>query len=386
MSRWQAQVFLQKTTSRPLKWAILSIFAFLIIVGVLCATVKVQKTISAKGELKARQGAKDLVASAESYIRFGRLEVGDTVEKDAILARLVIPQTTHEAVGKILEQLNQLHVNLLKREHGAELLASLKSENVTVNEHLDRIKKDYKIYQEAFEENKRLISKKVFWIRERRQLEEEKLKQLRRSAGSALLQGTILEIQTKIQELSQSEYEMSDEIDRKTQNARNTMVETLRREYIAVLDYFDRHLVKAPIKGTIARKIAVDQKWVQKGEILFSILPANDQYIVVLKVPNEAIGKIRQSQDVRTSIDAYSYQKYGQFVGKVQSINQLVSKDGSYFEIEATVERRQTPFSGREIASDLLLYPGMSAESSIVLEKQTIFQSLSEKLFHERPW
>lgn len=387
MSSWHTQAFLNKTTSRPLKWTVLGAFFMVGLVGVLISTVRINQTISVLGELRTSQGSKDIVAGDEGYIRLGYYQIGDTVEKDAILARISIPQTTHESVAKVLAQVSSLHQKYAKGERPeAQEILSISSDNVTITDHLDRIKKDFKVYQSTVDENLRLISKKVTWFRERREKEEEKLRVLSSSSPSGLLQSTIFDTKEKIREFSESEYELSDEIDRKTQIARNAWIETLRREYLAIFEFYESHLVKASSRGIIARKAVSDQKWVRKGEELYSIVPIQDQYVAILKVSNESIGKIRLAQDVLTAVDAYSYQRYGQYLGKVKAINQLVSKEGSYFEVEATLVKREGAFSNRAIASDIPLFPGMTVQSFIVLEKQTILNSLLEKLFYKKSW
>ncbi len=92
-----------------------------------------------------------------------------------------------------------------------------------------------------------------------------------------------------------------------------------------------RYVIKAPFDGTLSylNSWAVNT-YVKQGESLFSVVPANQDYIAFALVPSANFGKIEIGQTVNMRMNNYAYNEFGELTGKVKDITAVPGSDNNY--------------------------------------------------------
>ena len=144
-------------------------------------------------------------------------------------------------------------------------------------------------------------------------------------------------------------------------------------------------LIKAPIDGTISGLTVNAGQSVATGTLIATIVPARSPMEAVLYVPSTAIGFIHSGQAVRVSYDAFPYQRFGQYRGRVQSVSQsdvpLSTDNGktdrrAYFLVRVALERPTVRAYGQDIA----LRPGHTLSADIELDRRRLISWLLDPL------
>lgn len=141
-------------------------------------------------------------------------------------------------------------------------------------------------------------------------------------------------------------------------------------------------LLKAPIAGRVTGLQAAPGQAVTPARPLSTILPAGADLRAHLFVPSRSAGFLRVGQPVRVRYDAFPYQQFGAFEGRIAEVSQNVfhpselavpiSLDGPVYRVVVTL-RDQTV---RAYGEDVSLTPGLTLSSSIVLERRSLLDVL----------
>ena len=83
-------------------------------------------------------------------------------------------------------------------------------------------------------------------------------------------------------------------------------------------------IVRAPAAGRIAAIPALAGSAVDSGGLIATIVPDGAELRARLFVPTRSIGKVNAGQPVSLRYDAFPYQKYGSFKGRVEEISSSV--------------------------------------------------------------
>jgi membrane fusion protein len=83
-------------------------------------------------------------------------------------------------------------------------------------------------------------------------------------------------------------------------------------------------VVRAPLSGRIAAIPVFVGAAVDSGSLIAAIVPDESALHARLFVPTRAIGKVRTGQTVSIRYDAFPYQKYGTFKGRIEDISNSV--------------------------------------------------------------
>jgi membrane fusion protein len=149
-------------------------------------------------------------------------------------------------------------------------------------------------------------------------------------------------------------------------------------------------LVKAPVGGVLASRLAEAGQAVQAGQPLASVLPAGSRLRAQLFVSSRAIGFIRPGDKVLLRYAAYPYQKFGHQEGVVASISrnalgaaELATLLGGtqpsepYYRVFVDIERQSVLAYGKREA----LRPGMLLEADILGERRKLWEWVLEPLY-----
>ena len=142
--------------------------------------------------------------------------------------------------------------------------------------------------------------------------------------------------------------------------------------------------VRAPISGIITNIAAARGDSVAADATLATIMPKGSGLHAQLLVPTRAIGFIEPGNQVVLRYDAFPFQRFGQYRGKVTSVGRTVWSAGEkvgtlpvrepVYRIEVALDR-QTVGTG---AQEFPLRPGMLVNADILLEKRTVFEWVFE--------
>ena len=146
----------------------------------------------------------------------------------------------------------------------------------------------------------------------------------------------------------------------------------------------------SPISGVVTALQAKEGQWfnnLQNAQLL-ALLPKGSLLKVEIFVPTRAIGFVRMGQTVRVRFDAFPYQRYGIYEGKIESISQniLVPQQDMQvpLELKEPVYRVTVQLQNQAIMAYGKSYPlqaGMSVEADIILEKQTLWRWILDPLY-----
>lgn len=137
------------------------------------------------------------------------------------------------------------------------------------------------------------------------------------------------------------------------------------------------YVVTAPISGRItAVQTAVGRVATVQAPMLV-IVPQGTILRAELYAPTRAIGFVKPGQETRLLFDAFPYQRFGSFEGKVSSVSQTVidpretdvpiKLESAVYRISVDLSQQQVTGYGKRIP----LQSGMTLNATIVLERQS---------------
>ena len=145
-------------------------------------------------------------------------------------------------------------------------------------------------------------------------------------------------------------------------------------------------LLKAPIAGKVAGLQAAPGQAVTPAQPLSTILPAGSDLRAHLFVPSRSAGFIRVGQPVRVRYDAFPYQHFGSFEGRIVEVSHNVFSpselsvpiklDGPVYRVVVELNDQSVRAYGKQIP----LSPGLTLSSSIVLERRSLLDVLLDPI------
>lgn len=137
------------------------------------------------------------------------------------------------------------------------------------------------------------------------------------------------------------------------------------------------YVVTAPISGRVtAMQTAVGRVATGQAPMLV-IVPQGTILRADLYAPTSAIGFVQPGQETRLLFDAFPYQRFGSFAGKVSSVSQTVfdpretdvpiKLESAVYRISVDISQQQVTGYGKRIP----LQSGMTLKANIVLERQS---------------
>lgn len=149
-----------------------------------------------------------------------------------------------------------------------------------------------------------------------------------------------------------------------------------------------RIVVHAPQSGTATAVLANIGQMVASNVSLLSIVPKESALIAHLFAPSSAIGFIEPGHAVLLRYQAFPYQKFGQYPGKVASVSRTAllpselpfasaSAGVSMYRIEVTLGAQKIKAYGL----DQSLQPGMQLEADVLLDTRRLIEWVFDPLY-----
>jgi membrane fusion protein len=172
----------------------------------------------------------------------------------------------------------------------------------------------------------------------------------------------------------------------KIQALRNQL--SAAEERMAEVNGRSAYIVRAPIGGRISLLQASPGQAADPRRLQLQIVPKNSPLQAQLFIPVRAIGFVEVGQDVRILFDAFPYQRFGTYHGRIVKVSQTVLLDS---DVDGPVKLKEPAYTAT-VALDrpditahgkrIPLQPDMSLRADIILEKRTLVDWIFSPLRH----
>lgn len=146
------------------------------------------------------------------------------------------------------------------------------------------------------------------------------------------------------------------------------------------------YVITAPISGRVTALQTATGRTAIPNVPLMVIVPEGSALRAELYAPTRAIGFVKKGQETRILFDAFPYQRFGSFGGKVDHISRTIidpretevplKLEEAVYRIAVTLDKQDVTAYGDKID----LQPGMTLQANIVLERQTFLSWLLQPL------
>ena len=146
------------------------------------------------------------------------------------------------------------------------------------------------------------------------------------------------------------------------------------------------YAVKAPISGRVTSLQSAAGRFADGRVPLMTIIPEAARMRVDLYAPSRSIGFVRVGQPVRLLYDAFPYQRFGSFGGRITSVGRSViapSEVDAVLELKDPVYRVSVDLDAQKIGAfglNMSLEPGMTLSANIILERRSFIEWLFDPL------
>lgn len=157
-------------------------------------------------------------------------------------------------------------------------------------------------------------------------------------------------------------------------------------QQLAEVDLARGYTLTAPVTGVVTALVARLGQPAVVDQPLLMIVPHGARTRVELYVPTSAAGFLSEGQEVRLSVDAFPYERFGTINGRITSVSKAaITRNGSNgpipaYLVEVGVPRPWVNAFGRRQA----LLPGMTLAARIVTDRQSLLRWLFEPIFAVR--
>jgi membrane fusion protein len=174
----------------------------------------------------------------------------------------------------------------------------------------------------------------------------------------------------------------------KVQNLRSELATTEQR--IAEITLRRAYVIRAPAAGRISTLRATVGQFADPRRPLMEIIPNESVLQAELFVPARAIGFVEPGQEVRILYEAFPYQQFGTYRGRVNNVSQtmLTKSDVSgpidlkepAYRVTAALDRSNIDAYGKRIP----LQADMLLRADIILEKRSFMSWFLDPLLSLR--
>ena len=174
----------------------------------------------------------------------------------------------------------------------------------------------------------------------------------------------------------------------KIQGLRSELATTEQR--IADIDGRRAYVIRAPAAGRVSTLQATVGQFADPRRLQLEIVPGESILRAELFVPTRAVGFVRPGQEVRILYDAFPYQNFGTYRGRVLKVSQtiLTGNDTSgpialkepAYRVTAALDRQEIDAYGKTIP----LQPDMLLRADIILERRSLMSWFLDPLLSVR--
>lgn len=356
------------------------------------------------GVILPSEGMAKIVAPQAGRIVELAVSEGQTVSRGDLLYVVDLDNmssmgSTHRAVtGELRRQRSELEAERLRKsELDAAEKAALLQRRADVVRELGQVERQIRASEayvaslrDAFErykgyaERQIVVQMQVDMKEQAYMAEQQQLERLRREQ---------LQLETRRGELG-SQIETADT---RSASAQSELTRQIAQIDQAIVEGEARRELRitAPRDGIVTGVVARPGETVTEGTPMATILPTDAQLQAQLGAPSSAIGFIEVGQPVMLRYEAFPYQKFGQYPGRVSTISRVALRPGevvdlrqpdaasangggqNLYRITVEPEREEVNAYGKPQK----LTPGMQVQATIFLDRRPLYQWIMEPIY-----
>ncbi|HTT12311.1 MAG TPA: HlyD family efflux transporter periplasmic adaptor subunit [Burkholderiaceae bacterium] len=255
-----------------------------------------------------------------------------------------------------------------------EANGELELQTARVNSARDEVERGERLVRDKFQSESMLTQKKNDLLEQ-----QAKAQSLRRT-----LTGVERDLIAAKNELSSSQIKLSQQIgplERKISEIEGTRLQDKARREVDIV---------APFDGAVTNIAVARGDSLAADASIATVLPRGTGLRAQLLVPTRASGFIAPGNDVVMRYDAFPFQRFGQYHGKVDVVSRTVWSQGErvgpmvarepVYRVDVKLDRQTVMAGGQEMP----LRPGMILSADILLEKRTVFEWVFEPVLELR--
>jgi membrane fusion protein len=383
-------------------WVILSCaIVVLLIFALFICFAQYTRRINVSGEVISDPHATNLLAPQQGFVTSIFFRPGQYVKKGSALVELDVSRNnqtgnvSQESVQAINQQLHSLKDIMSKLEQNKQ--SSLQSLNHQLKQQQIAQQQSIKIFNSA-------------------KRGESDMQKMANDYAQYLKQGLVNREQVNQLKYLYYEQQMSTENQNSKISQQNIQINEIQKEILVKSKDYDNQIlqyqvqyndlirqlsevkasdvlvIKAPRDGFLENMPVSPGQMVSQGDNLAQ-LSANQHanFVVVLWLPNNSIPYIQLGDQVNLRYEAFPYEKFGQFAGKIKSISHVPASDqelsqygsapkqghASFYKVLVQPAQHQLLWQGRKIS----LAAGMQAQSTVFLESRPLYQWMIAPLY-----
>ena len=204
----------------------------------------------------------------------------------------------------------------------------------------------------------------------------------------ALLGQRVAEQKNRLTETRYSLEQLPTMMAERIQALRNDLAEAEQR--IAEINGRRAYVIRAPSAGRVSTLQATVGRTADPRHLQLEIVPADNVLEAELYVPTRAVGFVRPGQEVRILYDAFPYQSFGAYHGRIVRVSQTILKgsdisapvtlDEPAYKVTVALDRQDIDAYGKQIP----LQADMLLRADIILGKRTLMSWLIDPLLSAR--
>ena len=395
-AKWMGKALLIKGCSAWLVFLLSIIFIIVLILAVIFGTYT--RRINVPGEITTQPRAINLFSTQQGFIINSHVKVGDKVKRGDPIYELDVSQTTQlgNVTQKTIESINNQIKNI------SEIIETLKeNKQITLNALKQQIDEYNKFHQdslllvknaekgmsEMYESMQNYADYQKKGLINNEQFNNQRYLYYQQQNSYQFLQNQIIQENLSIIQLNSELVTKIADFDNKISEYQ-FQLNALQRQLTEV-NAKGTLIISAPSDGRIESLSVTDGQMVKTDDSLAQLIPANtDSYYLVLWAPNESVPYISVNDKINIRYEAYPYQKFGQFSGKIMSISKVPASSQemstysssplsqnnvnyqAYYKVMVSLDKQQMAKFNNKIK----LTNGMKADITLFLEKRPIYQ------------
>jgi membrane fusion protein len=390
-------VLIQPASAKLLFWALTVCFA---LIAVFLAVAQYARKETVVGYLAPAAGVAKVFAPRAGTITAVHVADGEAVEKGQPLLTVAVDLTTvggQNVDAVLLETLHRQQTSLIEQIAMQEGRAAserkrLDAQIAGARDQIVHLEEQIAVQRERAEIAERLASA-VEGLRANGNMAEADYQRRRDFHLESRLKLAALgqQLATRRAELAQAAAlleQLPTAIAEKVQALRGELAGAEQR--IAEIEGRRAYVVRAPIAGRVSTLQAAIGRAVDPHKPQLSLLPRDSVLEAELFVPTQAIGFVRAGQEVRILYDAFPYQRFGAYGGRVSRVARTmltgadvsgpVSLQQPAYKVTVVLDRQDvTAYGGR-----VPLQPDMLLRADILLDRRPLLSWLLDPLLSAR--
>jgi membrane fusion protein len=390
-------VLIQPVSARLLFWALTVCFALIVVFLVLAQYARKETVV---GYLAPAAGVAKVFAPRAGTIIAVHVGDGEAVEEGQPLLTVAVDQTTvggQNVDAVLLETLHRQQAALIEQIAMQEGRAAserkrLDAQIAGAQDQIAHLEEQIAVQRERTEIAGRLATS-VEGLRANGNMAEADYQRRRDAHLESRLKLAALgqQIATRRAELAQAAAlleQLPTAIAEKVQALRSELAGAEQR--IAEIEGRRGYVVRAPIAGRVSTLQAAIGRAADPHKLQLSLLPRDSVLEAELFVPTQAIGFVRAGQDVRILYDAFPYQRFGAYGGRVSRVarTMLTGADISgpvalrepAYKVTVVLDRQDVTAYGGHVP----LQPDMLLKADILLDRRPLLAWLLDPLLSAR--